>query len=74
MLDLESMNLADLKLLAKEHNIKNISKLKKDELVTMLTQIMKETGEKLKQFNGGEKGITLVALVITIVILIIIGK
>ena len=29
MLNLESMNLADLKLLAKEHNIKNISKLKK---------------------------------------------
>ena len=28
MLDLESMSLVDLKTLAKEHNIKNISKLK----------------------------------------------
>ena len=45
MLNLESMSLADLKLLAKEHNIKNISKLKKDELVAMLTQILKETEE-----------------------------
>ena len=33
MLDLESMNLADLKRLAKEHNIKNISKLKKEEII-----------------------------------------
>ena len=28
MLDLESMSLADLKAIAKQHNIKNISKLK----------------------------------------------
>ena len=29
MLDLDNMTLTDLKSLAKEHNIKNISKLKK---------------------------------------------
>ena len=45
MLNLEEMTLTQLKKLAKEHNIKNISKLKKDELVAMLTQILKETGE-----------------------------
>ena len=45
MLNLEEMTLIELKKLAKEHNIKNISKLKKDELVTMLTQIMKEVAE-----------------------------
>ena len=45
MLNLEEMTLIQLKKLAKEHNIKNISKLKKDELVAMLTQILKETEE-----------------------------
>ena len=40
MLDLESMNLAELKLLAKEHNIKNISKLKKEEIIEVLKQIL----------------------------------
>ena len=45
MLNLEEMTLTQLKKLAKEHNIKNISKLKKDELVAMLTQILKETEE-----------------------------
>ena len=43
MLDLESMNLADLKLLAKEHNIKNISKLKKEEIIEVLKQILDTT-------------------------------
>ena len=32
MQDLEELNLAELKTLAKGNNIKNISKLKKDEL------------------------------------------
>lgn len=39
MIDIESMTLIELKELAKKHNIKNISKLKKDELVTVLKQI-----------------------------------
>ena len=33
MLDLEKMTLSDLKVIAKENNIKNISKLKKEELI-----------------------------------------
>ena len=37
---LEDMTLLDLKSLAKEHNIKNISKLKKEELITILKQIL----------------------------------
>ena len=43
MLDLESMNLADLKALAKEHNIKNISKLKKEEIIEVLKHIVDTT-------------------------------
>ena len=43
MLDLELLTLADLKSLAKEHNIKNISKLKKDELVIILKQVLNST-------------------------------
>lgn len=43
MLDIESMTLLELKELAKEHNIKNISKLKKDELITVLKQITNQT-------------------------------
>lgn len=39
MLNIEEMTLIELKELAKEHNIRNISKLKKDELVTVLKQI-----------------------------------
>ena len=40
MLDLEKLTLNDLKNLAKEHNIKNISKLKKDELLIVLKQVL----------------------------------
>ena len=43
MIDIESMTLIELKELAKEHNIKNISKLKKDELITVLKQIINQT-------------------------------
>ena len=39
MLDLEKMTLSDLKILAKENNIKNISKLKKEDLIGILQQI-----------------------------------
>lgn len=42
MQDLEELNLAELKTLAKENNIKNISKLKKDELITVLHQILQQ--------------------------------
>ncbi len=40
MSDLEEKTLTELKNLAKEHNIKNISKLKKDDLITMLKQVL----------------------------------
>ena len=40
MLDLEAMTLTELKTLAKENNIKNISKLKKDELITVLKHVI----------------------------------
>ena len=39
MPDLEKMTLSDLKILAKENNIKNISKLKKEDLIGILQQI-----------------------------------
>ena len=41
MPNLNSMSLLELKELAKENNIKNISKLKKDELITILSQLLK---------------------------------
>jgi len=41
-LNLEEMSLTELKDLAKENNIKNISKLKKDELIEMLSQILNQ--------------------------------
>ena len=43
MLDLEKKTLIELKKLAKENNIKNISKLKKEELITILDQILPKT-------------------------------
>ena len=43
MSELEEMTLTKLKSLAKQHNIKNISKLKKDELILMLKQVLNST-------------------------------
>ena len=40
MSNLQDMTLNDLKSLAKENNIKNISKLKKEELITVLEQVL----------------------------------
>ena len=40
MLELENMTLEELKKLAKENNIKNISKLKKEELIDVLSKIL----------------------------------
>ena len=42
MVNFEQLTLTELKELAKENNIKNISKLKKDELITVLNQILGE--------------------------------
>ncbi len=41
-MNLEELSLTELKDLAKENNIKNISKLKKDELIEMLSQILNQ--------------------------------
>lgn len=46
MSNLESMTLIELKKLAKENNIRNISKLKKEELINILKQITSEEDEK----------------------------
>ena len=42
MPNLEEMTLVELKALAKENNIKNISKIKKEELIQILKEIEKE--------------------------------
>ena len=46
-MDLESMNLSELKNIAKENNVKNISKLKKDELILMLKQILPNSSDNI---------------------------
>ena len=54
MLNFEEMTLSDLKNLAKENNIKNISKLKKDELIIVLKQLMsseEDTNHPKKEVN-----------------------
>ncbi len=61
MLDLEQMTLSDLKILAKENNIKNISKLKKEELIEILKQVVKLEEnpieeEKINQTQYDENG------------------
>ena len=49
MSNLESMTLIELKKLAKENNIRNISKLKKEELINILEQISKEEPRIVKE-------------------------
>ena len=46
MANLEELTMTRLKALAKEHNIRNISKLKKDELIAVLSQVMGEEDDK----------------------------
>ena len=54
MLDLENMTLTNLKALAKEHNIKNISKLKKEDLIVVLKQILEDTVSNDETSNNTE--------------------
>lgn len=54
MLDLENMTLTNLKALAKEHNIKNISKLKKEDLVVVLKQILEDTASEDENISKNE--------------------
>ncbi len=55
MLNIETMTLMELKELAKEHNIKNISKLKKDELITVLKQITSQTQKNVEKVEELDK-------------------
>ena len=54
MLDLNEMTLTELKELAKQNNIKNISKLKKEELITVLKQVIKNENNVIKDNNVSE--------------------
>ncbi len=45
MSNLQDMTLTELRNLAKEHNIKNISKLKKEDLIVVLTQVIGKSKE-----------------------------
>lgn len=54
MQNLEEMTLLELKALAKENNIKNITKLKKEDLITVLKQVIK-TDNEINQVEIEEK-------------------
>ncbi len=58
MSKLEEMTLVELRSLAKENNIKNISKLKKEELLEILNQVLKIDTEKNIDVNENEEKIT----------------
>ena len=51
MTNFENMTLIELKNIAKEKNIKNISKLKKEELINMLNDLEKNTLNKAKELR-----------------------
>jgi len=54
MLDLNEMTLTELKELAKQNNIKNISKLKKEELIIVLKQVVKSENSNIKDSDSSE--------------------
>lgn len=51
MPNLENLTLAELKNLAKENNVKNISKLKKEDLITVLSQIITSEDTNIEENN-----------------------
>ena len=55
MSGLEDMTLAELRQIAKEQNIKNISKLKKDELIQVLIDLQKSINEQKEEELKKEK-------------------
>lgn len=57
MSDLENMTLLELRNIAKEQNIKSISKLKKEELITLLKQVQQsaEPAPKKEEENKEEE-------------------
>lgn len=54
MIELEKYSLAELKNIAKENNVKNISKLKKDELLQILKQILSSNNNDKKEVDNQE--------------------
>ena len=55
MSNLQDMTLVELRNLAKENNIKNISKLKKEDLITVLNQIISEEKHHNNKTNNNEE-------------------
>ena len=55
MSKLEDLTLTELKELAKKNNIKNISKLKKDELITVLKQVINFEDTKQDEVRDEKK-------------------
>ena len=54
MSELENMTLSELKILAKENNIKNISKLKKEELLEVLQDIQKSNQTQSLRYDTSD--------------------
>ena len=55
MVNLEEKTLSELKDLAKENNIKNISKLKKEDLISVLNQVLDNNSESNTDNNNSEE-------------------
>ena len=62
MPELEKMTLAELRKIAKEQNIKNISKLKKDELIQVLIDLQKSLNEQKEAEEKHERNVIRVPL------------
>ncbi len=62
MSELENMTLAELREIAKEQNIKNISKLKKDELIKVLIDLQRSINNQAKEEEKKERNVIRVPL------------
>lgn len=62
MSEFENMTLVELRKLAKEQNIKNISKLKKDELIQVLIDLQRSINEQKEEEEKNEKNVIRVPL------------
>lgn len=62
MSELENMTLIELRKIAKEQNIKNISKLKKDELIQVLIDLQKSIDEQKEEEEKHERNVIRVPL------------
>ena len=62
MSELENMTLAELREIAKEQNIKNIYKLKKDELIKVLIDLQRSINNQAKEEEKKERHVIRVPL------------